>query len=219
MKQSSIIIIIGILLIAGVVWVWQKDTETDGITPTPPTPVEPTEPVEPTPPQEPDSVQVPEGWKTYRNTELGFELAYPGEWFLYDRETFVKDNGGENFNPDTCGATGGVGLKDAIILSKENLGTCADLGYSGPLISDFALRASPLLSQDPINRYKNKPGETIITIDRTKALKTTYLGDDMTTIEFNYKEKSYVIFLRKSKRDGFYDPILDNILTTFRFLD
>ncbi len=56
MKQSStifIIIIIGILLIAGGVLLWQKDTKPDGITPTPPTSIEPIEPTEPTPPQEP----------------------------------------------------------------------------------------------------------------------------------------------------------------------
>ncbi len=85
MKQGSIISIITIviLLIAGGVWVWQRNAKPDGVTPTLPTPVEPLEPTEPTEattPQEPDSVQVPEGWKTYTNEEFGFAFDYPGEW-------------------------------------------------------------------------------------------------------------------------------------------
>ena len=95
MKQSSIIIIlvIVILVLAGAFWLWQKGTQTDGITPTPPTPVEPTEPTEPRTPQEPDSVQIPEGWKTFEINM--YSISYPDDWELVgplvNTEIFEED--------------------------------------------------------------------------------------------------------------------------------
>ncbi len=92
MKKVSFIIglVIIILLVAGAVWVWQRNAKPDGVTPTLPTPVEPLEPTEPTEattPQEPDSVQVPEGWKTYTNEEFAFRLAHPNNLRVTEGET------------------------------------------------------------------------------------------------------------------------------------
>ena len=158
MKQSSIIfiiIIVIILLIVGAVWVWQKDTKPDGITPTPPTPVEPTEPVEPTPPQEPDSVQIPEGWKTYRNTEMGFELAYPGEWFVYDLKRFNEDNKNRS-----CYPHGPFDIDNIVILNRTSLGICVVGGISAH-VGDLEVSVFPNVSPDEYKKLTEDPNEDI----------------------------------------------------------
>ena len=216
MKQRYIIGIgiVIILLLAGAVWVWQKGTEPDGITPTPPTPVEP---VEPTTPQEPDSVQVPEGWKTYRNEELGFQLAYPGEWFLYDRETFVKDDSNNTFGP--C-ITGGDGLRNATILSKTDLGRCVDQPGSGQIRGDFVIEVfSSTINVDV-------EGGEEITLDKVKGIKKITIKEApnpftsyFTFVQANFKEKTYLILLRQLDHKGNYSSIFDQILSNFRFLE
>ena len=218
MKQASLIVgIIIILLIAGAFWVWQKGTEPDGITPTPPTPVEPVEPTEPT---EPDSVQVPSGWKTYRNEELGFELAYPGEWFVYDQLKWEKDNAQKK-------CSGIEDISKSVILSSKNLGKCVGFAGDTLLRGDLNVHIYDfLVSFDEPSFFSGDPNSLQrIMIDGVEALKDPFTADSAlprsksVQIFFNYQGKVYSIEFRQSDLQGNYDPIFDKILSTFKFLN
>ena len=220
MKQSSIIfiiIIVIILLIVGAVWVWQKDTETDGITPKPPTPVEPTEP---TTPSEPDSVDVPEGWKTYRNTELGFKLAYPGEWFTYDKVKWDR----ENIN-NRCSDTPGVEDPDQIlILSREDLGSCVGVIVWEDWPGDLIVRE--FNSERPGFPYiLGRNNVELIEVAGKIASKYPRLENSegprklATRIYINHNGKTYMIEFNQIDIKGNYEPVFDQILSTFQFIN
>jgi len=65
---AIILIIIGVLVVAGGLYYYQTQTEPDIIQPSP------------TPSPQPTTQDETADWKTYRNDEYGFEFKYPGEY-------------------------------------------------------------------------------------------------------------------------------------------
>ena len=88
-KRNYLILgIIIILLIAGVLFAWEKKAQAP-VTVTPPPIVQPTPVPTPTPtPQTP--YQKPVGWKTYENKEFGFAFDYPGDWQVEEKKLDIK---------------------------------------------------------------------------------------------------------------------------------
>lgn len=160
-----------------------------------------------------------EGWKLYRNEELGFQLEYPGEWFLYDQITWEEDS-----VKSKC--PGIEDIHNSFILSSKELGTC--IGFAGDILLKGDLN---IHVYDQYLVFFDKPsfftGDPIklqrIKIDGEEALKDIFTAQselprsESVQIFFNHDNKAYKIEFRQDDLNGNYDPIFDRILSTFHF--
>lgn len=145
------------------------------------------------------------GWKTYTNTEYGFEIKYPQDWSYSISDEVLniycdyKNRGIEN----PCQGLKGVGIADV-----------------GPGID---IKIDKISLQDYIKRY-NKEGEffgskiikqekfLIGNIEGQRLVGTTAIGLDLSIIFLTINDNSYIINFYK------HAPIQEKIISTFKFI-
>jgi len=225
MKYTFLTIGIVIVLLVGALFVWQKSNTS---TPTPipsPTPIIPPptttpSPVSPTPPPV-APYQTPTGWTTYTNSDLGFSLKYPSQWFVYDQAKWEQDNknGG-------CKDAIGVSAQNVIILNSKDLGKC--VGTSRPAEGqdgDFVVYVYKTKWPDsPVDLPEDPKSIKTITIDGVKALGSYFTKESplprnrTIDIYLNHKDRAYLIEFTQEDFQGNYSPTFHKILESFSFL-
>lgn len=130
-------------------------------------------------------------WKTYTNTKYKFSLKYPNTWYVAEDEgTIYINNGPIPDPPITHGVPGSL-----TIFTSPTPFDKPDT-EKGQIISDT----------------------TILGIKAIKIIdKNEYMNEFETSFIVNYKEKGYWIIFPNNDSSGNYNPIFDQILSTFRF--
>lgn len=203
-KNILIILVIVILLIGGGVGIWfllnQPTTQPPTKTPTSTSSAKTA-----TPSAQTDKT---EDWKTYENDNFAYQIKIPLAWFISDTYCEGEKRSNQVFiydRPlsDDCGveAVAKLGAKIAI--------------YVGPLHDKF-----PDIFPDC------KETQDSIEIAGLTAIKyyspeepCTQPGFSTIKIFFNYKENGYQIELLNKDFKGNYDPLYNQILSTFKFID
>lgn len=168
----------------------------------------------PTPPPKNETAD----WKTYRNEEYGFEISYPGNWYLHleqNQPLFVKKE--PSMPPVELEAYG------------EQVGIWITEGMINPFTKTLFVSRKEWISwyedyfQNP-NRSREKEWQTINGIEvlriKTRSPHASY--DFLYYIIFK-EDKVYSLHLYPyNKTDPVYSKnieIFDTMLSTFKFLD
>lgn len=153
-------------------------------------------------------------WKTYINEAYGYQISYPKNWYLNSPNQ-------KGYDPLCLENTQNQSI---IEVSKEKLQSCGFIGEQlPPEDAEFTIF---VLNEE----WQNFPDilgdpDEIITIDGEMASKYFFTESSnlpnvqAVRIYFNYNGKGYLIFLKQSDLKGNYDPIYDQILSTFKFIE
>jgi len=192
--------IILLLLIVGVLLVWQKTIKAPEITPIPmPKPV----PVAP----------VPTGWKTYENKEFGFAFDYPWDWKVEEFRTTKGERAPYSFYEIRLWAPDQ--FDDEKRLDSKYLND----HFADPRIliyADNENKGEEIEKQleKNIDAYQ-KNGETVKMVDLPKGIKAHIVEksthEELLIIAFN---KIMITF-----NSGLGVPLRMDIVRTFRFSD
>ncbi len=147
-------------------------------------------------------------WKTYASTKYGYLIKYPKDWN-------IQSPGGGQFG-DEC-KSADVNSEIIELASKDHK-SCGFLGDYIP--SDHVEIIIRTLSTP----YSEIPGSEKITFAGQTATKYKFTKDSegpaptATIITFGRNNMSYSIYVQQPGIGIDYDPFLDQILSTFRFI-
>ena len=158
-------------------------------------------------------------WMTYTNKKHGYLIRHPNDWLVYNEEKWESDNEVSLCNPAASGL-----MENSSILSRKDLGRCVGFyvweSWPGEFIINFN---EERWSNFPYILGKEK-GE-IIEISGITAVKYPFTEKSelprkqATRIYINYSGKGYFIEFLQTDKEGNYDSVYDQILSTFKFLD
>lgn len=154
-------------------------------------------------------------WKIYKNEEYGFEMTYPEEWVAMAPTKNLEGDSCKN-NPQN---------EQITIFARDILDQCGFLVHSiPPGNADVTIWVFDQVFED-IGTILEPPTENIA-IDGELAVMYRFSFQqarpnvNATRIYFNHRERGYLIFLKNQNEEGTsYDPLYDQILSTFRFLE
>lgn len=146
-----------------------------------------------------------EGWKVYTNSDLGFSVRYPSEWFLYDKNTSCAER-----------------MTRHVFIDKKRLVDCGSYG-DGPAPADFYIlvgdkpytlpKTNAYDTYEPI-KISGEEGVLNFTTEKSERPRETN-----TIVIVNHNGRGYQIVIRNVDNKGTHNPIFDQILSTFQFLD
>lgn len=151
-------------------------------------------------------------WETYLNQKYRFQLRYPKGWFLYDEETWKRDN-------DRLGCEPSGSMKNTLILSQDDLGSCVAVVLFESWPGDLLVR----FYDHPWTRFPyvlGEQGAELMTISGELGVKYTYREDSegprkrADRLYFNHQSGGYIIEYRDDNRRLRYEQIL----SSFKFL-
>lgn len=158
-------------------------------------------------------------WKTYTNKEFNYEVKYPASWYA------AGPYGGQA-GYDCLENPQGVTIIEFSKIELTDCGFAADqLPPAEADVTIWVLNKPFTTDEIPT---KNALGEDVskrITIAGEEATKIAFTEKaerpniQATRIYFNHAGRGYLIFLKQTDKKGNYDPIFDQILSTFKFLD
>jgi len=159
-------------------------------------------------------------WQTYRNSEYGYEIQYPQDWFVYDDSSECENNLNKvkNYNrvriqsfarPFECGYSGlgGEGVLLNIFVTNEITS-----------LNDWIENIKTVDPTMKVNIIKD------VTISGITGKELTLTCDCLIGVDF-YRiiEKNNTIYEFSVSTQGVnldsYLPTINQILSTFKFLD
>ena len=151
-------------------------------------------------------------WKTYNDEKHGFLFKYPKDWAT---EIEACPNNSSDKDPT-----------DLILLDKEFTTECYNflLGLEGPYTFAISINETTNfdLNESIIGREGFVPRGEFITIGGLKAAKVWPVGQSFygrIEIFLNHKGRGIEIVFPNTDKQGGYDKIYDEILSTFQFLN
>ncbi len=147
-------------------------------------------------------------WKTYENDDFSYQINTPPTWFISD--TYCK----------------GEKRSNQVFIYDKSLSADCGLEAVAKLGAKIAIYVGPQLDKFPNIFPECKETQDTIEIAGLTAVKyyspeepCTKPGFSNIMIFFNYMENGYKIELLNNDTKGNYDPIYDQILSTFKLLD
>ena len=152
--------------------------------------------------------------KHIKNNKYGYRISYPKYWYLFSPNQ-------QGYDP-LCF----LNKEDESIveISKTKMTDCGFISEQLPSPeADLTIWAQDQQVETNYN-FLNRPKSTV-NIGGENASKYTYTkeseGPDINAsrIYFNHNGKGFIIFLKQLDFQGNYNPTLNQILSTFKFLD
>jgi len=151
-------------------------------------------------------------WKTYTNTEFGYEIKYPVKWF-------IQGPYGGQAGYDCTLVTSGVAT--IIELSRTELNDCGFVAEQlPPSEAEITILANKVPYEDIYNILGPSERVTInqIPFAKYKFTESSELPNvQATRLYTNKNGMGYLIFIKQSDKLGSYEPLYDQILSTFKF--
>ena len=154
-------------------------------------------------------------WKTYTNTEYGYKISYPQNWFI--QNPYGETASGNCIDSETS--------NKIVVFSRIKLTYCGFVGEQlPPTEADMTILVLEERWPDVVGTILGEPDAKIMLAGekaaKYKFTEKSQLPDiQATRIYFNHNDKGYLIFLKQIDRLGTYNQIYDQILSTFQFIN
>lgn len=154
-------------------------------------------------------------WKIYRNENMGFELQYPANWFIYDEEKWQEDNKVAQCDPFAS-------IESTLILSERDLGRCIGVVLWENWPGEFIVNVGKEWQSFPY--VLGKEDAQVVKVSGVVAIKYPFTEKSerprkqATRIYVQFGGRGYLIEFLQSDKKGGYNPIYDKILSTFKFI-
>ena len=152
-------------------------------------------------------------WKTYTNTKYGYTVRYPKEWLVFGGDSFQYNELCEENSTS----------KIHIEFTTEKITSCGHMDGEIDSSTQFAVYVFSNPATNPVDTLTKT--EPIIISGNIKATKEYYTQKSQhptaqaTKIKFVHEGEGYTIYLKQKDNIGNYNPILDQILSTFQFIN
>ena len=172
--------------------------------------------VQPTP--QPEILQEPEEiFLVYRDENLGIELEYLKEWFVYNEATWVNDNA-------VIGCSGENTMENTLILSRRDLGTCVEIEAFNAWPGDFLVSFSEGEWSKFPSILAQEQGE-LIEIGGIPAVRYLFSEDSSSgrkqavRMYMNTADRGYIMEFTQNDLTGNYDSVFDELVSSIRFIE
>ncbi|OHA50533.1 MAG: hypothetical protein A3A97_03090 [Candidatus Terrybacteria bacterium RIFCSPLOWO2_01_FULL_40_23] len=148
------------------------------------------------------SVSYVSNWEIYQNTQYGFEINYPKEWFL--EEQTIEDS--EIF---------GVSISSQQVLEDSNQEKYFIVSIMPNVFTeqDLAMNGEAAGYKFQSIDFLGLPSNKLIVTGENE------LGKPSTSILFNRNSKGWLISHNNYDMTGNHNPVYDEIFSTFKFID
>jgi len=152
--------------------------------------------------------------KTYTNTKYGYSLSFPKSWNIVSASNLTEDNNG-CYNIDK--------YPELIEISSQSRSRCSG---TDSIASDEAEIIIAVFDTPWDEAYLNYDSAGLEKITFAGETATRFIFNEnterpaplATQIIFNHAGHGYKIYVQQTKIGTIYDPSLDSILTTFKFI-
>ena len=142
------------------------------------------------------------GWDIYRNNEYGFEISYPKEWFYQEQ---ITENEG----------IFGVYLSPLQIIENSN----QEKYFIVSIVPDVFTEQNLAMTGEAAG-YKFQPIDFLgLPANNLIVTGEEELGKPSTSILFNRNLKGWLISYNNDDIAGNHDPVYDEIVSTFKFIE